>query len=88
MKSLKKYITFSEHNITHQAPYHDVNIILCRNVFIYFKQALINKIIHQFHSRLSNKGFLVLGQSEILPKVYLEQDFTAVSSADRIYRKV
>ncbi|MBN2669892.1 MAG: hypothetical protein JXR60_11785 [Bacteroidales bacterium] len=42
------------------------DLIMCRNVLIYFNLNLQNKIIDFFHSQLNNEGFLVLGKHESL----------------------
>jgi chemotaxis protein methyltransferase CheR len=45
---------------------HDVDIILCCNVLIYFDVASKQRVIRHFHSSLHNHGYLVLGHAESL----------------------
>jgi len=40
------------------------DLIMCRNVIIYFNYGLQNKIFQLFHSNLNNDGFLMLGLHE------------------------
>ena len=42
------------------------DIILCRNVLIYFNLPLQNQVISFFHKNLNDKGFLILGKHESL----------------------
>jgi chemotaxis protein methyltransferase CheR len=45
------------------------NIIFCRNVFIYFHEELIRKIVQDFHAKLSSPGYLFTGISESLYRI-------------------
>lgn len=45
------------------------NIIFCRNVFIYFHDDVIRRIVNDFHSRLSSPGYLFTGFSESLFRI-------------------
>jgi len=53
--------TFSE--------FRDVDVILCRNVLIYFSDTAIARMAETFHRLLSPEGFLLLGHSESLTRV-------------------
>jgi len=46
--------------------YKKFDIILCRNVLIYFNLELQNKVINFFHDNLTTNGFLILGKHESL----------------------
>lgn len=63
---LRKNVEFKTHNLVHLAPPSDVafDLILCRNVLIYFNYQLQNRIFDFFHSTIVKKGFLVLGKHE------------------------
>lgn len=52
---------------------NDLDIILCRNVTIYFRPETTRKIIHGLHACLNAAGFLLTGAAEYSPKTY--QDF-------------
>ncbi len=52
---------------------NDLDIILCRNVTIYFRSETTRKIVHRFHACLNTGGFLLTGTAEYSPKTY--QDF-------------
>jgi chemotaxis protein methyltransferase CheR len=45
------------------------NVIFCRNVFIYFKEETVMKIVNGFYSQLLSPGFLFTGVSESLFRI-------------------
>ncbi|MBN1681636.1 MAG: tetratricopeptide repeat protein [Anaerolineae bacterium] len=53
----------------------NMDLIICRNVTIYFDRATAQKVIAQFHETLNHEGWLVVGHSE--PAVDLYTGFTA-----------
>lgn len=63
---LKERVVFQQHNlVTGQKPKDiDFDLILCRNVLIYFNYQLQNKIFDYFYDSLVTKGFLILGKHE------------------------
>ncbi|POB13828.1 MULTISPECIES: chemotaxis-specific protein-glutamate methyltransferase CheB [Pseudomonadati] len=68
---LKKFCKFKVHNLIDEnsAEYRDkYDIILCRNVFIYFNENQIDKVIKKFSNCVTNKGYLFIGISETLRK--------------------
>ncbi|MBN2383413.1 protein-glutamate O-methyltransferase CheR [bacterium] len=50
----------------------DLDLILCRNVFIYFSEYYIRKGLDFFSRKLVNQGFLLAGHSEIIHKYSLD----------------
>lgn len=67
------------------APLPAIDLLICRNVLIYFTPEAQNSILTRFHSVLNNTGFLFLGQTELV--VHQRQLFTPVSLKQRIYAK-
>ncbi len=63
-----------------------VDLILCRNLLIYFQKELQEKTLHNLFAALNPGGFLVLGKTETLPPQKLDR-FEVVDSRERIYRK-
>jgi len=64
----------------------DLDIILCRNVTIYFRPETIRKVIHKFYDCLREGGFLITGAAEYSRQIY--QDFEARIFPDTvIYQK-
>ncbi|NQZ70402.1 MAG: protein-glutamate O-methyltransferase CheR [Lentisphaeria bacterium] len=63
---LQEYISFKQVNLTNQ-PYPlkgPLDIIMCRNVMIYFDEATKANIVYEFERLMSSTGLLVIGQSE------------------------
>jgi chemotaxis protein methyltransferase CheR len=66
---VKAKVRFNRLNLSDDATMmamHDVDIILCCNVLIYFDVASKQRVIRHFHSSLHNHGYLVLGHAESL----------------------
>ncbi|WP_114782660.1 CheR family methyltransferase [Botryobacter ruber] len=86
-KALKQNIVFSIHNLAVDKSFNEFQLILCRNVLIYFNQSLQNKVINLFYDSLSPFGFLALGNKESLLFSDKQNDFADVDKRERIYRK-
>ncbi|EIC31619.1 EAL domain-containing protein [Methylomicrobium album] len=65
-KSLRDLIIFSRHDLVKSPPFIRVDLISCRNLLIYFNQALQEQILKIFHYALVSQGILFLGQAESL----------------------
>jgi chemotaxis protein methyltransferase CheR len=85
--SLKKNIVFAPHNLATDAAFGEMNMILCRNVMIYFKPALKERCVQLFDDSLLAGGFLCLGSKETLERKASGAGFEELESARRIYRK-
>ena len=86
-QSLSKKVVFANHNLVTDSVFAEVNLILCRNVLIYFNKDLQNKVINLFHKSLSSSGFLCLGTKESLRFTQIESSFTDIDSTQKIYKK-
>jgi two-component system CheB/CheR fusion protein len=65
-KSLRDLIIFSRHDLVKSPPFIRMDLISCRNLLIYFNQALQEQILKIFHYALVSNGILFLGQAESL----------------------
>ncbi len=63
-KSIRETCIFAKQNITKDPPFHNLDLISCCNVLIYFGQVLQRKALSIFHYALKPGGFLVIGPSE------------------------
>ncbi len=61
---LKKCITFKQHNLLEDAYPQNVDLIVCRNVMIYFTEEAKSTIYHKFHQALDPNGILFVGSTE------------------------
>lgn len=86
-KLLKKNITFSDHNLVTDGVFGEMNMILCRNVLIYFSRELQNRVFRLFKESLRNGGFLCIGTKESIRFSNISDYFEDVSKKEKIYRK-
>jgi chemotaxis protein methyltransferase CheR len=86
-KSLRKNIVFSVHNLSTDKSFNEFQLIICRNVMIYFNQQLQNRVFDLFHKSLCNFGFLALGNKESLLFYDNKNDFEEVDRKEKIYMK-
>ncbi|MEN3044160.1 MAG: protein-glutamate O-methyltransferase CheR [Candidatus Hydrothermales bacterium] len=86
-EDLKKNITFFFHDITKKPPLLNFDLVLCRNVIIYFIKEKQRVIFENLYSSLKRDGFLVLGKTEFLPFEFLDK-FEYVSKTERILKKI
>lgn len=82
---LRRLIIFAKHDLEKNAPISKIDLLLCRNVLIYFHQEAQISILIRFHFALKQTGFLFLGKSETL--VNRKQIFTPVHPLYKIYAK-
>lgn len=86
-KSLSKNVVFADHNLVTDGVFAEVNLVLCRNVLIYFDRTLQTKVLNLFFNSLTKRGFLCLGTKESLKFTGHEENYTTVDKILRIYRK-
>ncbi len=84
---IKKNITFAEHNLVTDGKFGEMNLIICRNVMIYFDKALQNRVNKLFSDSLLKGGYLCLGTKETLKYFDGYDDFSEVSEELKIYKK-
>ena len=84
---LKKSIVFAPHNLTADGEFGEMNLVLCRNVMIYFKQPLKERCLNLFDASLVPGGFLCLGLKESLERRALRASYEELVPRLRIYRK-
>jgi chemotaxis protein methyltransferase CheR len=84
-ESLKANILFTHHNVVSDGVFGEMQLILCRNVLIYFDRELQGKVLALLRDSLARGGFLCLGLKESLPQA-LEKEFRAVDERLKIYR--
>ena len=86
-KSLRQNIVFSPHNLATDKSFNEFQLIICRNVLIYFNQQLQNKAINLFYESLCPFGFLGLGNKESLLFTDKRAFFEDVDKKERIFMK-
>ena len=63
-KNIRDLCIFAQHNVLHDPPFSQMDVICCRNLLIYLEPAAQSRVISTFHYATRQGGFLVLGTSE------------------------
>jgi two-component system CheB/CheR fusion protein len=84
-KFLREFIVFARHDLIQDPPFVQLDLISCRNLLIYFKNDLQNRVFAIFHYALVQEGYLFLGKSETVGQ--RKELFMSVHSKHRIYRR-
>ena len=86
-QSLRKNIVFAQHNLAIDGSFNEFNLILCRNVMIYFNQELQGRVHQLLYQSLRRFGVLALGRRETMRHTVREADYDVVDEDERLYRK-
>jgi chemotaxis protein methyltransferase CheR len=86
--ALKKNMVFAHHNLAIDECFAEMQMVICRNVLIYFDQALQQRVFKLFDDSLCVGGILCLGSHETLRLVDDAWRFEVIDSDQRIFRKV
>jgi len=84
--ALRRLVTFQRHNLVSDPPYPDLDLLVCRNVLIYFTPALQMRVLKGFHQGLKEGGFLLLGKSEV-PQGEAGRLFYCINKKAKLYQK-
>jgi chemotaxis protein methyltransferase CheR len=86
-RSLTENIVFAQHNLVSDRAFNEFNVIVCRNVMIYFDKTLQDRVHRLFYESLSTFGTLALGRKESVAFTPYADSYEVVDAAERIYRK-
>lgn len=86
-QSLKRNITFANHNLVTDGVFSEAHLVFCRNVLIYFDRTLQNQVLKLLADSLSLGGFLCLGLKESIHLSEIQNRFRVVDEKARIYQK-
>ncbi len=84
---LRKDIIFAQHNLVGDQVFNEFQLIICRNVMIYFDKVLQNRVTTLFYDSLSPLGYLMTGMKESLLFTNVSPHFEEISAGLRIYRR-
>lgn len=84
---LSENIMFAQHNLATDKSFQEFDIIICRNVLIYFTPELQHEVHHLFYDSLARNGYLGLGDKETLQFTPLVSKYRTVNATERIYQK-
>lgn len=85
-RSLSERMIFSTHNLVSDSSFNEFQLILCRNVLIYFEKDLQDKVLTLFDNSLENLGFLALGAKETMRFTQVAK-YYKLYSPEKIWRK-
>ncbi len=85
--SLRDRVVFAQHNLVTDGVFNEFNLVLCRNVMIYFNRDLQTRVHRLLYDSLSSFGVLGLGAQESLSLRAVEDNYDVVDAAHRLYRR-
>ena len=86
-EELKKSIVFAQHNLVADSTFNEFDLILCRNVLIYFDRLLQEHVLNLLLESLRPGGILILGDKESIRSMSLRKSFIEIDRASRIFQK-
>lgn len=87
-RSLIQNVTFRKHDLVLGEVFNKFDLILCRNVMIYFNQTLQNEVLKKFHESLFKYGYLAIGSKESLIWCDVANRFIVVNNEEKVYKKI
>jgi chemotaxis protein methyltransferase CheR len=86
--SLVENVVFAQHNLVSDSSFNEFNLIVCRNVMIYFDRALQDKVHELFYDSLVRFGILALGHKETIRFTGHADDYAELDSQEKLYRRL
>jgi chemotaxis protein methyltransferase CheR len=86
--ALSDRIVFAQHNLVSDRAFNTFNLVVCRNVMIYFGRDLQDRVHEVFYDSLDTFGMLALGRKESIKFSPREKCYEALDRDERLYRKV
>ncbi len=86
--ALKENVVFSEHNLATDGSFNEFQVILCRNVMIYFNKDLQARVHNLFYNSLSMFGVFGIGNKESLKFTPREAFYEHLNGSDKLFRKI
>jgi chemotaxis protein methyltransferase CheR len=87
-RSLVDNVVFAQHNLVSDRSFNEFNVIICRNVMIYFDRTLQERVHRLFYDSLVMFGVLALGAKETIKFSRLEGCYEDLDANERLYKKV
>lgn len=87
-RELRNNIVFAPHNLVSDQSFNEFQLILCRNVLIYFNQNLQNRVMNLFYDSLCTFGIVGLGNKESLLFTDKQKCFDPIDKKQKVFIKV
>ena len=85
-KEIREMVVFANQNVVSDPPFTKLDILCCRNLLIYFRAQLQNRLLPLFHYALNDKGLLLLGSAESIGN--FSHLFAPVNHKARLYQRI
>ena len=83
---LKKNIVFSHHNLVSDGIFGSMNLVICRNVLIYFNKELQDQVLEKLADSTDMRGYLCLGDKETIDYSSISDQFVQLAD-QKIFHK-
>ena len=83
-----KKMIVSTHNLVSDSSFNEFQLILCRNVLIYFEKNLQDKALRLFDESIVKLGFLALGSRESIKYAAITANYQQLENKEKIWRKI
>ncbi len=87
-KSLVKSVSFRRHDLVNGVVFSKFDLVICRNVMIYFNQTLQNEVLKKLHESIFKYGYLAIGSKESLIWCEIANKFIVVNNEEKIHKKI
>jgi chemotaxis protein methyltransferase CheR len=84
---LAEKTVFAQHNLVTDGSFNEFQLIVCRNVLIYFGAELQEKVLGLFGASMSRRGILALGRKESIRRSSHAGEYEPLVEAEKIYRR-
>lgn len=81
-------MVFTTHDLVVDQAFGEMQLVICRNVLIYFRRELQERVLTLFYQSLDLGGFLGLGIKESLNAFPNINSFRAVNADVRLYQRI
>lgn len=87
-EALQQKMIVSTHNLVADRSFNEFQLIVCRNVMIYFDKNLQEKVLTLFDESLEKLGFLALGTKENIKFTSIGKKYAQLENKEKIWRKM
>ena len=86
-QSLRDHVVFAQHNLATDGVFNEFNVILCRNVMIYFTPPLQDRVHDLFARSFATFGLLGIGSHESLPVATGAPEYEPLVRGEKLFRR-
>ncbi len=86
--SVRSSIIFSQHNLVSDHPFNEFQLVMCRNVMIYFNRVLQERVLKLLYQSIAPLGYLGIGLKETLAFSEVQNKFETVCKSLKLYKRI